>query len=86
MIDFDCWYNDLILAFHVHMTVLMSHERYWILYLFFQAINRAMEKDNSEISVGILDIYGFEIFQVWASFIRYFCFKICLYTTCSRSL
>ncbi|XP_066913408.1 unconventional myosin-Ie-like [Clytia hemisphaerica] len=27
------------------------------------AINRAMEKDSSEISVGILDIYGFEIFQ-----------------------
>ena len=65
MIDFECWYNDLILALHVDC----SYVSRTILYLFFQAINRAMEKDNSEISVGILDIYGFEIFQVWASFI-----------------
>lgn len=28
-----------------------------------EAVNKAMQKDRSEISVGILDIYGFEIFQ-----------------------
>lgn len=31
-----------------------------------QAINRAMQKPQEEYSIGVLDIYGFEIFQVWA--------------------
>ena len=30
-----------------------------------QAINRAMQKPQEEYSIGVLDIYGFEIFQVW---------------------
>lgn len=29
-----------------------------------QAINRAMQKPQEEYSIGVLDIYGFEIFQV----------------------
>lgn len=29
-----------------------------------QSINRAMQKPYEEYSVGVLDIYGFEIFQV----------------------
>ena len=28
-----------------------------------ESINKAMAKDRSQISVGILDIYGFEIFK-----------------------
>lgn len=24
-----------------------------------------MEKDHEEYNIGVLDIYGFEIFQVW---------------------
>ena len=28
-----------------------------------QAVNKAMQKDHTEVSIGILDIYGFEIFQ-----------------------
>lgn len=30
-----------------------------------QAINRAMQKPQEDYSIGVLDIYGFEIFQVW---------------------
>uniref|UniRef100_A0A673IDX2 Osteoclast-stimulating factor 1 n=1 Tax=Sinocyclocheilus rhinocerous TaxID=307959 RepID=A0A673IDX2_9TELE len=37
-----------------------------------EAINKAMQKPNEELSVGVLDIYGFEIFQVnILSFISY---------------
>lgn len=29
-----------------------------------QSVNRAMQKPHEEYSIGVLDIYGFEIFQV----------------------
>ena len=29
-----------------------------------KSVNKAMQKDTDEISIGILDIYGFEIFKV----------------------
>lgn len=29
-----------------------------------QAVNKAMEKQHQEYNIGVLDIYGFEIFQV----------------------
>ena len=29
-----------------------------------QGINEAMQKDKDEMSIGVLDIYGFEIFEV----------------------
>ena len=29
-----------------------------------QCINKAMQKDQEELNIGVLDIYGFEIFQV----------------------
>ena len=32
--------------------------------LFPQTINAAMQKDTEELNIGVLDIYGFEIFQV----------------------
>lgn len=32
--------------------------------LCFQSINKAMVKDHQEFNIGVLDIYGFEIFQV----------------------
>lgn len=32
--------------------------------VFFKAINKAIQKPHEEFSVGVLDIYGFEIFQV----------------------
>ena len=32
--------------------------------LCFQCINKAMQKDQEEFNIGVLDIYGFEIFQV----------------------
>lgn len=35
--------------------------------LFLQSINRAMQKPYEEYSIGVLDIYGFEIFQVGAA-------------------
>ena len=31
----------------------------------FQSINEAMSKERDEMSIGVLDIYGFEIFEVW---------------------
>ena len=31
--------------------------------LLFQCVNKAMVKPQVEINIGILDIYGFEIFQ-----------------------
>lgn len=31
-----------------------------------QAINKAIQKPHEEFSIGVLDIYGFEIFQVKA--------------------
>ena len=30
---------------------------------YFQTVNKAMRKDYEEINIGILDIYGFEIFE-----------------------
>jgi myosin-1 len=33
------------------------------MYFEFQAINKAMAQKIEEINIGILDIYGFEIFQ-----------------------
>lgn len=30
----------------------------------FQSVNKAMQKDVNELTIGVLDIYGFEIFQV----------------------
>lgn len=41
----------------------------WVL-VFLQSINKAMVKDHQELNVGVLDIYGFEIFQV--SVFKYF--------------
>lgn len=35
-------------------------------HLSLQSINRAMQKPYEEYSIGVLDIYGFEIFQVGA--------------------
>lgn len=32
--------------------------------LWFQSINKAMVKDRQEFNIGVLDIYGFEIFPV----------------------
>ena len=29
-----------------------------------QCINKAMQKDQEDLNIGVLDIYGFEIFQV----------------------
>lgn len=40
---------------------------YWVTLPFFylkKAINKAMQKDHEEFNIGVLDIYGFEIFQV----------------------
>ena len=34
-----------------------------MLYLRFQSINEAMANSIDEVNIGILDIYGFEIFQ-----------------------
>lgn len=30
----------------------------------FQSVNKAMQKQQEELNMGVLDIYGFEIFQV----------------------
>jgi hypothetical protein len=35
-----------------------------LLFILSQSINKAMEKDHEEYNIGVLDIYGFEIFQV----------------------
>ena len=35
-----------------------------LVYFLFQCINDAMQKDKEEMSIGVLDIYGFEIFEV----------------------
>ncbi len=29
-----------------------------------QSVNRAMQKEKNELTIGVLDIYGFEIFMV----------------------
>lgn len=29
-----------------------------------QSVNKAMQKEQEELNIGVLDIYGFEIFQV----------------------
>lgn len=29
-----------------------------------QCVNKAMQKEQEELNIGVLDIYGFEIFQV----------------------
>ena len=44
------------------------HEQKWNMVKFyvqiFQAINRAFLKEKSDFPIGVLDIYGFEIFEV----------------------
>ena len=37
-----------------------------------QSINKAMQKDHEEFNIGVLDIYGFEIFQVNTFFLPLF--------------
>ena len=32
-----------------------------------QCVNKAIQKDQEELNIGVLDIYGFEIFQVFTS-------------------
>ena len=36
-----------------------------------QAVNRAMVKKVEELTIGVLDIYGFEIFMVCACVLQY---------------
>ena len=35
-----------------------------LLFFPFQSVNKAMQKKIDELTIGVLDIYGFEIFQV----------------------
>ena len=40
---------------------------YWLLNILHfpaQEVNSAMQKDVCELTIGVLDIYGFEIFEV----------------------
>ena len=40
-------------VFYIHVLVCLL-----------QAINKAIQKPHEEFSIGVLDIYGFEIFKV----------------------
>ena len=37
---------------------------YCVICLLLQSVNKAMQKQVDELTIGVLDIYGFEIFQV----------------------
>ena len=43
----------------------------------FQVINSAMRKEKIELCIGVLDIYGFEIFEVGKDF-QYISFYVFL--------
>lgn len=47
-----------------HNLNIYNSLRFTFCVCFFQSINKAMEKDHEEYNIGVLDIYGFEIFQV----------------------
>lgn len=46
------------------------------LFFFFQSINKAVVKDHQEENIGVLDIYGFEIFQVFINILIVFSFLL----------
>ena len=51
-----------------------------------QGINEAMQKDKEEMSIGVLDIYGFEIFEVLFVSKTYFDFLIITYVIHCKTL
>lgn len=48
--------------------------------IFKQCVNKAMKTDKEEMNIGILDIYGFEIFEVSMrlSVCLYICLSVCM--------
>lgn len=64
-----------IYAVHtVHLLFIALLCPYFVCLL--QSINKAIQKPYEEFSIGVLDIYGFEIFQVWPLITyRYLTFK-----------
>lgn len=60
------------MAYEHTITIGLGKKVIFYLFLSEQAINKAVQKPIEELSVGVLDIYGFEIFQVnILSFISY---------------
>lgn len=51
---------------YMKITLILSSLYFDLLHL--QSINKAIQKAYEEYSVGVLDIYGFEIFQVGSLF------------------
>ena len=51
-----------------------------------QGINEAMQKEKEEMSIGVLDIYGFEIFEVLFLSKTYFDFLIITYVIQCKTL
>ena len=45
-----------------------------------QAVNKAMQKEKQELTIGVLDIYGFEIFMVRVYTHNMYIYCIILYT------
>ena len=47
-----------------------------------QAVNKAMQKEKQELTIGVLDIYGFEIFMVRIYTHNMYMYIYCIYSTC----
>lgn len=50
-----------------------KYSNFIIVYIF-QSINEVMLKEKDEMFIGVFDIYGFEIFEVWL----YYCLILLL--------
>ena len=59
-------YNALYSVYYIMYIIIMSEKELVDIFniILFQAINKAFVKAKSDFCIGVLDIYGFEIFEV----------------------
>ena len=50
-----------------------------------QSVNKAMQKDRVELTIGVLDIYGFEIFMVRNRGSYVLCIHVCTLLVVERT-
>ena len=73
------------------LPVFLSFVSHSFLLFFFKAVNKAMKKDRLDLTIGVLDIYGFEIFMVClclslSSFVAYSFDSLCQLSSAVRTI
>lgn len=61
---FDYLVEVVSILVHLHTDGINAQVLLLFYFCLLKAINKAIQKPHEEFSIGVLDIYGFEIFQV----------------------